>query len=50
MILKMEKKLKPLKMPLTCSKKNYPVDDIAEITGLSLQKVLELQENITEKV
>ena len=31
-------------------KKNYPVDDIAEIIGLSLQKVLELQEQITEKV
>lgn len=31
-------------------KKNYPVDDICEITGLSLEQVLEIKEKITVKM
>ena len=30
-------------------KKNYPVDDICEITGLSLEQVLELKEKVSVK-
>ncbi len=44
------KEAKAIEAATNMLKKNYPVDDIAEITGLSLQKVLELQENVTEKV
>ena len=29
--------------------KNYPTNDISEITGLSIEKVLELQKLISEK-
>ena len=31
-------------------KKNYPFDDICEITGLSLEQVLEIKEKITVKM
>ncbi|MEE1211409.1 MAG: hypothetical protein UHO11_02840, partial [Treponema sp.] len=31
-------------------KKNYPIDDICEITGLSLEQVLEIEEKITVKM
>ena len=31
-------------------KKNYPVDDICEITGLSLEQVLELKEKVSVKI
>ena len=31
-------------------KKNYPIDDICEITGLSLEQVLEIKEKITVKM
>ncbi len=30
-------------------KKNYPVDDICEITGLSLEQVLKIKEKIAVK-
>ena len=30
-------------------KKNYPIDDICEITGLSLDQVLELKEKVSVK-
>ena len=34
---------------LAMLKKRYPLSDILEITGLTKEKVLELQEQITEK-
>ncbi len=40
---------KAIETAINMLKKKYPIADIAEITGFSADKVLELQDQLTEK-